>query len=134
MRTLPPNLPRINSYFRRALSHATGEANEFRHRQLWPEHILLGLIKSENSVAEKALSHLGITIESARKVVTELTSDLEKITDEEIVQERAELAIKDPKLADLLTKSEELLSSVTNQTPKTRYRPKESSAYFDFMK
>jgi ATP-dependent Clp protease ATP-binding subunit ClpC len=54
---------------RRALTHAQEEAQRFGHNYIDTEHILLGLIAEEDSVASKVLTNLGVLPNKIRAAV-----------------------------------------------------------------
>jgi ATP-dependent Clp protease ATP-binding subunit ClpC len=51
---------------RRALTHAQEEAQRFGHNYIDTEHILLGLMAEEESVANKVLGNLGVVPNKVR--------------------------------------------------------------------
>jgi ATP-dependent Clp protease ATP-binding subunit ClpA len=54
---------------RRTLVYAQEEARRFKHDYIGTEHLLLGLLRDDQAVAGRALSDLGVTIESGRKAL-----------------------------------------------------------------
>ncbi len=54
---------------RRALTRAQEEAQHFGHNYIDTEHILLGLIAEEDSVASQVLSNLGVPVSKVRSAV-----------------------------------------------------------------
>lgn len=54
---------------RRALTRAQEEAQHFGHNYIDTEHILLGLIAEEDSVASQVLSNLGVAVSKVRSAV-----------------------------------------------------------------
>src|SRR4030043_1156324 len=54
---------------RRALTHAQEEAQRFGHNYIDTEHILLGLMAEEESVASKVLGNLGVVPNKVRAAV-----------------------------------------------------------------
>jgi ATP-dependent Clp protease ATP-binding subunit ClpA len=59
-------LERFSSHAREALAAAEGEARALKHREVATEHLLLGLLRVEESVGARALGALGVTYEGAR--------------------------------------------------------------------
>jgi ATP-dependent Clp protease ATP-binding subunit ClpC len=57
---------------RRALAAAEREARLLRHHQVASEHLLLGLLRVEDSVAAQALRSLGVTYRKARRRIVRL--------------------------------------------------------------
>ncbi len=54
---------------RRALTRAQEEAQHFGHNYIDTEHILLGLIAEEDSVASQVLANLGVSVSKVRSAV-----------------------------------------------------------------
>jgi ATP-dependent Clp protease ATP-binding subunit ClpC len=52
-----------------ALLSTVGEADRLNEQTILPEHILVGLLQEENSLAQAVLAELGVTLESARHKV-----------------------------------------------------------------
>ncbi len=63
------HLDRFNERARHVLSLAQEEAHSFFHHYIGTEHLLLGLIREQDSVAAQALSRLGVTLEYVRAAV-----------------------------------------------------------------
>jgi len=57
---------------KRSLDHALAEARDLGHKYVGTEHILLGLLRVEDSVAAKVLVSLGLDLEAVRQEVMEL--------------------------------------------------------------
>jgi ATP-dependent Clp protease ATP-binding subunit ClpC len=57
------------------LAFAHEEAQNFNHKYIGDEHILLGLVRARGSAAGKLLWRLGLEIELARSMVGRLTDD-----------------------------------------------------------
>jgi ATP-dependent Clp protease ATP-binding subunit ClpC len=53
----------------RVLAYGAEECERLHHKQIGPEHLLLGLLREEKSVAARLLRGQGITLESVRKQV-----------------------------------------------------------------
>ena len=62
----------LNSRARKIFSLAEEEARAHNHGHIGTEHILLGLIRSEESIATKALESLGISLDAVRQRVEEI--------------------------------------------------------------
>src|SRR5438552_2238846 len=54
---------------RKVLSLAQEEAQRFQHNYIGTEHILLGLVRQEDSVAAQVLTNLGIKLSNVRSAV-----------------------------------------------------------------
>ena len=54
---------------RRVLSLAQEEAQRFNHNYIGTEHILLGLVRENDGVAAKVLSHLSVELTKVRSAV-----------------------------------------------------------------
>jgi len=63
----PPFTPKANNVVRFAIA----EAQQMGHTYVGTEHILLGLLREQEGVAARVLSSLGVTLDGARKLVTE---------------------------------------------------------------
>jgi uncharacterized protein (TIGR03435 family) len=60
---------------KRALQHAAQEAVRLSHDYIGPEHLLLGLLRVEGSIAAEVLTSRGLEFDRARKHVVELLRD-----------------------------------------------------------
>ncbi len=69
---------RFTSRARRAVVLAQEEARRLNHDHLGTEHLLLGLLAEGEGIASQALQQAGITLESARAGVEEITGLGEK--------------------------------------------------------
>jgi ATP-dependent Clp protease ATP-binding subunit ClpC len=56
----------FTSRAKRVLEHAVAEAHELRHSTVSTEHLLLGLLREEKSIAAQVLNSLGVSLELAR--------------------------------------------------------------------
>ncbi len=65
-------LDRFSPRCRRALAAAEHEARSLKHGQVATEHVLLGLLRVEDSVAARALRLAGVTRSKARRRIVEL--------------------------------------------------------------
>ena len=63
------HLERFNERARHVLVLAQEEARGFFHNYIGTEHLLLGLIREQDSLAAQALSRLGVTLEYVRSAV-----------------------------------------------------------------
>ncbi|MCW5961330.1 MAG: ATP-dependent Clp protease ATP-binding subunit [Pyrinomonadaceae bacterium] len=54
---------------KRILAFANEESNRLKNRHIGPEHLLLGLLREESSIAAEILFHFGLRIEHAREAV-----------------------------------------------------------------
>lgn len=54
---------------RKVLQYAQEEAQRFQHNYIGTEHLLLGLLRVEDSVATKVLANLGVELQKARGAV-----------------------------------------------------------------
>jgi uncharacterized protein (TIGR03435 family) len=59
---------------KRALEYAAEEADRLLHNDVGTEHLLLGLLREERSVAADVLAARGVRIEAAREAIVELLS------------------------------------------------------------
>jgi uncharacterized protein (TIGR03435 family) len=57
---------------KRALQYAAEEADRLLHKYVGTEHLLLGLLREERSVAAEVLAARGVTIEAVREAIVEL--------------------------------------------------------------
>jgi len=65
-------IERFSVHCRRALAAAEHEARSLRHGQIGTEHVLLGVLRVEESVAAQALRLMGVTHRKARRRVVRL--------------------------------------------------------------
>jgi ATP-dependent Clp protease ATP-binding subunit ClpC len=63
---------RFTERSRQAIVFAQDEARAFKHDYIGTEHILLGLMRTEEGVAAQALAKLGVTLEDARARVVRI--------------------------------------------------------------
>jgi Clp amino terminal domain, pathogenicity island component len=63
---------RVSAEWQEALKHAAEEADGLGHREIQTPHFLLGLMRSEQTVAAEVLAANGMRLEQARKDVAEL--------------------------------------------------------------
>jgi ATP-dependent Clp protease ATP-binding subunit ClpC len=67
------NLRRFSKRARRSLAYAQEEARRLNHRYIGTEHLLLGLVREENSVAARVLRSLGVEADAVRAAVEDIT-------------------------------------------------------------
>jgi ATP-dependent Clp protease ATP-binding subunit ClpC len=60
---------------RRVIQFSADEADRLRHTYVGPEHILIGLIREEGSVAASILTGLGVELEAVRSAVVRISGD-----------------------------------------------------------
>jgi ATP-dependent Clp protease ATP-binding subunit ClpC len=65
-------LRRFSTRARRALAYAQEEAHRLNHPYIGTEHLLLGLVREENSVAARVLRSLGVEARRVRNAVEEI--------------------------------------------------------------
>ena len=65
-------LRRFSKRARRALAHAQEEAQRLNHPYIGTEHLLMGLVREEDSVAARVLRNLGVGAEKVRGAVEEI--------------------------------------------------------------
>ena len=56
---------------KRVLAHGADEADRLHHRHIGNEHLLLGILTEENSVAAQVLRQNGVTLEAARNACSQ---------------------------------------------------------------
>ncbi|MBN1139708.1 MAG: ATP-dependent Clp protease ATP-binding subunit [Anaerolineae bacterium] len=66
---MPDNFDRFTKRARRVLTRAQEEARNLNHRYIGTEHLLLGLVSEEGSVAMRVLHELGIAADQVRQSV-----------------------------------------------------------------
>src|SRR5512136_60976 len=66
---MPDNFDRFTKRARRVLTRAQEEARNLNHRYIGTEHLLLGLVGEEGSVAMRVLHELGIAADQVRQSV-----------------------------------------------------------------
>ncbi len=69
---MPDNLRRFSKRARRCLAYAQEEAKRLKHPYIGTEHLLLGLVREENSVATRVLRNLGVEAPRVRRAVEEI--------------------------------------------------------------
>ena len=65
-------IERFSVHCREALTAAEREARSLKHAQIGTEHVLLGLLRVEESVAAQALRLMGVTHRKARRRIVRL--------------------------------------------------------------
>jgi ATP-dependent Clp protease ATP-binding subunit ClpC len=60
---------------RRVLEYSAEEADRLRHSYVGPEHMLIGLLREEGSVAATILRELGLEPETVRGMVVKMSGD-----------------------------------------------------------
>ena len=58
---------------KRVLQHAVAEAERLGHNYIGPEHLLLGLLREQESVAGRMLAEKGVNLTTVRDEVARLT-------------------------------------------------------------
>ncbi len=61
-------------HYRNVVALAIDEATQLEAKQIGSEHLLLALLREENSTAQRVLSKLGVTLKAARQEVLKLIS------------------------------------------------------------
>ena len=69
---------------RRVLSLAEEEAHRYNHKEVGPEHLLLGMVRENGGVAARALSNLSLDLSKVRSAVEFIIGRSEKPTEGEI--------------------------------------------------
>lgn len=54
------------------IQHAVEEAQGFNHDYVGTEHLLLGILRQENSPAAQLLEQYGVMLDKTRKLIKEL--------------------------------------------------------------
>ncbi len=60
----------FSSTVKRTLERAVQEANDLRHKFIRPEHLLLGLLREEDTDEWRTLQKVGITLREVRRVMS----------------------------------------------------------------
>jgi ATP-dependent Clp protease ATP-binding subunit ClpA len=68
-------MERFTQRARRVLSVAQEEANRMKHNAIGTEHLLVGLMRVEGGVAERALKNVGLELPMVKSCIEHLTSD-----------------------------------------------------------
>lgn len=66
---------RFTERARMVVDHATNEARGFKHNYIGTEHLLLGLLHQEDSLAGRVLSELGLTLDDLRQRVKQISGN-----------------------------------------------------------
>src|SRR5438067_825444 len=64
----------LTSSAKRVVTQAVDEARQFGHAYIGTEHLLLGLLREEETIAHSVLTRLGVTLEEARAETLRLLS------------------------------------------------------------
>ncbi|MBO5228958.1 MAG: ATP-dependent Clp protease ATP-binding subunit, partial [Lachnospiraceae bacterium] len=79
---------------KRALSLAKSISKEFMHNHIGTEHILMGLVKTSDSMASVALKHAGVTLQKLSELMTRLSeSNALQVMDKEGYTPRARMIL-----------------------------------------
>ena len=62
---------RFSEGARLALERATQEADDLRHHDVRPEHLLLGILRDERTEAWRTLNESGVTLREMRRILGE---------------------------------------------------------------
>lgn len=62
----PPNEITLSPRTKKIIEHAVDEARRLGHSQVGTEHLLLGIVREGDTVAQKVLESLGVTLEKVR--------------------------------------------------------------------
>jgi len=54
-----------------ALGRAAEEAEELGHKNIWPEHLVLGILRDESSEASHTLRKAGVTLLQIRRIMAD---------------------------------------------------------------
>jgi ATP-dependent Clp protease ATP-binding subunit ClpC len=65
----------FSDHAKRALEAAAGEADRLGHRYIGTEHLLLGLLREEGSVAETVLTGRGLRLEQVRDLIVKVLAE-----------------------------------------------------------
>lgn len=123
-------LPEMNRYVRTAVLIAREECLFFRHLEIHPEHIVLGLIEAPGSITQAVLSVMDVTAQMTRKVMTEDIDKFKKVSDKSLAQK--ELAGWNINLDEVLKGIAELTPKVGKVAP-MNFTPETSSASFELL-
>jgi ATP-dependent Clp protease ATP-binding subunit ClpA len=130
MRQQPYRFPEMNRYVRTAVLIAREECLYFRHLEIRPEHILLGLIQVPGSITETVLSAIDVTAQMTRKVMAEDIDTFDKVSDKSLAQK--ELAPWNINLDEVLKGIADIASKAGKVAP-MNYTPATSSASFELL-
>jgi len=89
---------RFTDRARQTVNAAQDEARELRHDHIFPEHLALGLLHDPDSLATRAISALGVTLEAAREA---LVAALPPATEGEPASEHIPFAPRAKKVLEL---------------------------------
>jgi ATP-dependent Clp protease ATP-binding subunit ClpA len=70
---LPDSIDKFTESAQRALAFSQEEARRLGHTYIGTEHLLLGLLRDDQTVAGRILNDMGVTIASGRKALTLIT-------------------------------------------------------------
>jgi ATP-dependent Clp protease ATP-binding subunit ClpA len=123
-------VPEMNRYVRTAMLIAREECLYFRHLEIRPEHILLGLIQVPGSITETVLSEMDVTAQLTRKVMSEEIDTLKKVSDKSLAQK--ELSVWNIDLDKVLKGITDITTKAGKVAP-MNYTPETSSASFELL-
>lgn len=75
---------------KRVLSYAAEEADRLTHSYIGTEHLLLGVLREERSMAAELLGRHGLTLDGVRKAIVELMREPQTASEESIAAEQIE--------------------------------------------
>jgi ATP-dependent Clp protease ATP-binding subunit ClpC len=100
---------------KRVLSYAADESDRLNHTHIGTEHLLLGLLRTEHTVAAQVLADLGIDVEVVRQELRDIKTGTTGISSVAPVEEMRRLAADARSLAKAILRKAERIEEICEQ-------------------
>jgi len=100
---------------KRVLSYAADESDRLNHTHIGTEHLLLGLLRTEHTVAAQVLADLGIDLEMLRQELRDIKTGTTGISSVAPVEEMRRLAADARSLAKAIVRKAERIEEICDQ-------------------
>jgi len=104
----------LSSEAKRVLSYAADESNKLNHSYIGTEHLLLGLLRAEETTAAELLSEYGLSFNIVRNALSGATGTT-KPSKPDYVEEMRGLAAEARELSAALVKKAERIEAICDQ-------------------
>jgi len=104
----------LSSEAKRVLSYAADESDRLNHAYIGTEHLLLGLLRAEQTTAAELLSEYGISFNIVRNALSEATGTT-KPSKTDCVEEMRRLAAEARELSAAIVKKAERIEAICDQ-------------------
>jgi ATP-dependent Clp protease ATP-binding subunit ClpC len=112
---------------KRVLSYAADESDRLNHTHIGTEHLLLGLLRTEHTVAAQVLADLGIDLEVVRQELRDIKTGTTGISSVAPVEEMRRLAADARSLAKAILRKAERIEEICEQLGGTSYCKEDSN-------